>query len=83
MHRELRVIDNIKFSGAFRLPSDMSNEQLDDRTDEVIKTLGLGGVAVTQIGDESTRGVSGGQRKRVNIGMELVANPRILFLDEV
>jgi len=82
MLREMRVIDNIKFSGAFRLPSDMSNEQIDDRTDEVIKTLGLGGVAVTPIGDETTRGVSGGQRKRVNIGMELVANPRILFLDE-
>jgi ABC-type uncharacterized transport system YnjBCD ATPase subunit len=32
------------------------------------------------LGDENNRGISGGQRKRVNIGMELVADPTILFL---
>ena len=36
----------------------------------------------TPIGDEDVRGISGGQRKRVNVGMELVANPTVLFLDE-
>ncbi|CAB4031970.1 white-brown complex homolog 30 [Paramuricea clavata] len=44
--------------------------------------LGIRTVANTQIGDEETRGISGGQRRRVNIGMELVADPTILFLDE-
>lgn len=34
------------------------------------------------IGDEETRGISGGQRKRVNVGLELVADPVMLFLDE-
>jgi len=34
------------------------------------------------IGSVSSRGISGGQRKRVNIGVELVADPTILFLDE-
>lgn len=34
------------------------------------------------MGDEATRGVSGGQRKRVNIGLELVADPLLLLLDE-
>lgn len=34
------------------------------------------------IGNVSSRGISGGQRKRVNIGVELVADPTILFLDE-
>lgn len=36
----------------------------------------------TQIGDERNRGISGGQRKRVNIGIELAAVPLALFLDE-
>ena len=35
-----------------------------------------------QIGDDLIRGVSGGERKRTSIGMELVTNPNILFLDE-
>jgi ABC-type Mn2+/Zn2+ transport system ATPase subunit len=43
---------------------------------------GLNDVRHSKIGDEDTRGISGGQRKRVNIGMELVADPCLLFLDE-
>lgn len=35
------------------------------------------------IGDENVRGISGGQRKRVNVGIELVADPTLLLLDEV
>lgn len=43
---------------------------------------GLHDVADIIIGNEERRGISGGQKKRVNVGMELVAEPRILFLDE-
>jgi ABC-type multidrug transport system ATPase subunit len=82
MHRRLRVFDNIYFSGSFRLPQDYTKEMVEIRTDEVISTLGLGAVQHNPIGDETLRGISGGQRKRVNIGMEVVANPRVLFLDE-
>lgn len=39
-------------------------------------------MAHSPIGDEVIRGVSGGQRKRVNIGMELAAIPLAIFLDE-
>ena len=49
---------------------------------EVLQTLDLADVANTVIGDAETRGVSGGQRKRVSIGMELVTRPRLLVLDE-
>ena len=35
-----------------------------------------------QIGDEFVRGVSGGERKRTSIGMELIIEPQVLFLDE-
>jgi len=36
----------------------------------------------TQVGTEFVRGVSGGERKRTNIAMELITSPRVLFLDE-
>lgn len=44
--------------------------------------LGLHEIRHSPIGDESTRGISGGQRKRVNIALEMVADPLVLFLDE-
>ena len=48
----------------------------------MIEELGLASCADTMIGGETLRGVSGGQAKRVNIGVELITNPRVLFLDE-
>ena len=49
----------------------------------VISALDLYDIRHSIIGDETRRGVSGGQRKRVNIGIELVADPTVLYLDEV
>lgn len=46
------------------------------------QVLGLSCVRNELIGCETTRGISGGQRKRVNVGLEIVADPLILFLDE-
>ena len=48
----------------------------------VCQDLGLAKTVNTIIGDERARGVSGGERKRVSIGVELIANPSVLFLDE-
>ena len=47
-----------------------------------LSILGLEEIRHSRIGDETVRGISGGQRKRVNIGLELVADPTVLFLDE-
>lgn len=44
--------------------------------------MGLTKATNTIIGDERARGVSGGERKRVAIGVELISNPSVLFLDE-
>ena len=46
------------------------------------QVLALDDIRNEVIGDEDVRGISGGQRKRVNVGLELVADPVMLFLDE-
>ncbi len=46
------------------------------------QVLQLEDVRNEKIGDEDVRGISGGQRKRVNVGLELVSDPALLFLDE-
>ena len=48
--------------------------------DDLIDELGLGGVADARVGDAARRGVSGGERKRVAIGHELVHEPLVLLL---
>ncbi|KAI9228514.1 MAG: hypothetical protein DHS80DRAFT_27237 [Piptocephalis tieghemiana] len=82
MIRELTVRDIITHSAMTRLPVEWSARRKKEKILQTIEYLGLAHVMDSIIGDEETRGVSGGQRKRVNIGMELVAEPSILFLDE-
>ncbi|KAI9599551.1 hypothetical protein BDF19DRAFT_419105 [Syncephalis fuscata] len=82
MLRELTVRDILIHSALMRLPKELPLHAKKKKVLETITYLELGHVMDSVIGDESTRGISGGQRKRVNIGMELVANPSVLFLDE-
>ena len=78
----LTVKENLVFSGRFRLPKGTDEEDIDELADFTLANLGLSRVADNPVGDVSNRGVSGGERKRVNIGIELMANPSVLFLDE-
>ncbi|KAH6565656.1 hypothetical protein BASA62_007159 [Batrachochytrium salamandrivorans] len=82
MMRDLTVRDILMHSARMRLPSDWDYAKIKDKVLDIISFLGMSHVAGSIIGDEETRGISGGQRKRVNIGMELVAEPSVLFLDE-
>lgn len=50
--------------------------------ERVIEFLGLQAVRSSLVGTVEKRGISGGQRKRVNVGLELVMEPSLLFLDE-
>lgn len=61
----------------------MPQRELEAYVNSVINDLGLKKARDTVIGDEMTKGVSGGERKRVSIGVELISNPSVLFLDEV
>ncbi|XP_063773084.1 broad substrate specificity ATP-binding cassette transporter ABCG2 isoform X2 [Pseudophryne corroboree] len=78
----LTVRENLQFSAALRLPRAVRQKEKDERINQVIKELGLTKVADSKVGTQLIRGVSGGERKRTNIGMELITDPGILFLDE-
>lgn len=78
----LTVRENIMFSANVRLPTTMSLEEKQNTVNEVLSQLGLEKCADSAVGTEFKRGVSGGERKRTNIGMELVLSPIVLFLDE-
>jgi ABC-type multidrug transport system ATPase subunit/pSer/pThr/pTyr-binding forkhead associated (FHA) protein len=82
VHPELTVYEAVRYSAKFRLPPDFSSEEIDRRVQTTLAQLGLESVAHLQIGKPEKKILSGGQRKRVNIAMELVTDPVIMFLDE-
>ncbi|KAJ3269080.1 hypothetical protein HDV01_001888 [Terramyces sp. JEL0728] len=82
LFKQLTVFETLRYSALLRLPQTMTIAEKEARVNSVISQLGLTGCKNTPIGDELVRGISGGERKRVSIGIELVTNPHILFLDE-
>ena len=82
MHDDLTVYENLMYSARLRLPPSIPLAQQRAIVEDVVEILDLGRIRDTVVGSPEKRGISGGQKKRVNIGMELVAYPRVLFLDE-
>uniref|UniRef100_F6X753 ABC transporter domain-containing protein n=1 Tax=Ciona intestinalis TaxID=7719 RepID=F6X753_CIOIN len=78
----LTVRENLWFSANLRLPRSVSQKDKKKRIEEILYDLGLTMCADTKIGNEMIRGVSGGEKKRASIGMELITAPTVLFLDE-
>lgn len=78
----LTVEETLMFAAEFRLPRTLSKSKKRMRVQALIDQLGLRNAAKTVIGDEGHRGVSGGERRRVSIGIDIIHDPIILFLDE-
>jgi ABC-type multidrug transport system ATPase subunit len=77
IHRDLTVERALYYAAKMRLPEDFTESQIKQRIDEVLEDVDLSrrrGLLVSKL--------SGGQRKRVSIALELLANPSIFFLDE-
>ncbi|RZC76970.1 hypothetical protein C5167_001134 [Papaver somniferum] len=80
VHGNLTIEENLMFSANCRLSADMP--KADKVLIIVIDSLGLQHVIDSLVGTAENRGISGGQRKRVNVGMEMVMEPSLLILDE-
>eukprot|EP00121_Abeoforma_whisleri_P015531 Awhi_evm1s14305 len=79
---DLTVEENIEYSARLRLPTSKGREEIKRLVNQVISDFGLDRVKKTKVGTVFIRGVSGGERRRVSIAVELVTQPLILFLDE-
>lgn len=79
---ELTVRENILHSARVRLPSDWKDDEIQKHIDVLLRCLHLWHVKDSLVGSTAARIISGGQRKRVSIGIELAAAPMALFLDE-
>lgn len=77
VHLDLTVIEVLEYSARLRMPDDTSPDEIKQIVDKVIKDLEL-----TERRDVLVRNLSGGQRKRVSIGVELLTSPTMFFLDE-
>jgi len=77
IHRELTVQKALDYAARLRMPSDTTSEERRQRIREVLQELDLTGCA-----DLAIQQLSGGQRKRVSIGVELLTRPSLFFLDE-
>lgn len=77
VHRDLTVERALYYAAKLRLPSDFTEDQIKQRINEVLED-----VEMTARRKLIVKKLSGGQRKRVSIALELLANPSLFFLDE-
>ena len=83
VHPELTVEESLFYSGRLRFRSDVGRADIQQAVDRVLGELDVEHIRRSRIGDAVRRGISGGQRKRVNLGQELLTrSTQILFLDE-
>ncbi len=78
---ELSVFDNLFYNSKLCF-GDLDEWQLTGKVNEMLKALGLWESRNLKVGDPLNKSISGGQRKRLNIALELIREPAILFVDE-
>ncbi|MFF3322631.1 FHA domain-containing protein [Streptomyces sp. NPDC002889] len=77
LHSQLTVRRALSFAAELRFPQDTAKSERQARVDEVVRELGL-----EQRAGQPIHSLSGGQRKRVSVALELLTKPSLLFLDE-
>ncbi|KAK9058280.1 hypothetical protein SSX86_023120 [Deinandra increscens subsp. villosa] len=76
----LTVEETLTFTAKLRM--NLTRPELNSRVKSLIHELGLSHVANTRVGDDRVRGISGGERRRVSIGVAVVHDPEVVILDE-
>lgn len=82
LYPHLTVAETLVFTALIRLPNTFSKQEKVHHAEAVMAELGLNNCKNSIIGDSLIRGVSGGEKKRVSIGQEMLINPSLLLLDE-
>ena len=80
LHPQLTVEEALYYTA--RLRTDLRDDEIQARILQVLKDLNIDDIGGRLIGSPERKVISGGQRKRVNIAMELLSDPTVLFLDE-
>ena len=78
----LTVKETVYYSAELQLPKSMPRSKKRERADKTIWEMGLQSSVNTRIGGWGIKGLSGGQKRRVSICLELLAHPELLLLDE-
>lgn len=78
---ELTVYENLYYSTKL-VYRDLTEEEIDEKISKVLTNLGLYYIKHLKVGSPLNKKISGGQRKRLNIGLELIREPAVLFVDE-
>jgi ABC-type multidrug transport system ATPase subunit len=78
---ELTVFQNLYYNAKLCFKS-LTNEQIEEKVNSVLSSLGLDKIKDIKVGNVLNKKISGGQRKRLNIALELIREPAILFVDE-
>ncbi|CAN1263961.1 ABC transporter G family member 15 [Linum perenne] len=78
----LTARETLMYSAMLRLPNSHSKQEVSDVVEATISEMGLQDCSDTLVGNWHLRGLSGGEKKRLSIALEILTRPRILFLDE-